>query len=64
MSITESIGFGWVVLSTGVFTAFSLIVLVYSMVVGIKTVMGWIETGRKAEEQQEHEREFKRIINS
>lgn len=64
MTVTESIGMTWVIFSTGCFTAFALISLIWVILIGSRKVLGWIEIGRKSEERMNQSEEFHRIINS
>ena len=50
MSIFEAIGFGYVVLATGLFTAAWMIAAGYAFVVGFQQVREWIKTGRAEHE--------------
>ena len=49
MTIWDTIGFGWVVLATGLFTAQVLISAVYSLILGIRTI--WRQYKRGAADE-------------
>lgn len=53
MSIFETLGFFWVVLSTGLFTAALLIAATWSITLGLKTAMRRYELGESLEQTME-----------
>ena len=55
MSAFEAIGFGWVVLSVGLFTSAVLIAATYVAVVGVKTTRERLRLGEEYQKQYDQQ---------